>query len=60
MVKIGLARCEIASRYCPEISCFKVIKNGTGTEEFKDEDIDIIGMITCRGCPGYFEIGEIT
>ncbi|WP_135611917.1 CGGC domain-containing protein [Methanococcoides sp. AM1] len=60
MVKIGLVRCEMASRSCPGTSCFKAIKNGTGTlEEFKDEDIDIIGMVTCGGCPGRDSIRQI-
>jgi len=41
VIKIGLVRCEMASRSCPGTSCFKVIKTGTGTlEEFKDEEID--------------------
>jgi len=53
MTKIGLVRCEMAARACPGTACFNAIKTRTGNfEEFKSEDIDIIGMITCGGCPG--------
>ncbi|MCD4816752.1 MAG: CGGC domain-containing protein [Methanosarcinales archaeon] len=60
MTKIGLVRCEMAARSCPGTACFKVIKTKTGTfEEFKSDDIDIIGMITCGGCPGRDAIRQV-
>ena len=53
MTKIGLVRCETAMRSCPGTACFAAIKNRTGHfSEFAGEDIDIIGMISCGGCPG--------
>jgi len=40
-------------RFCPGTACFAAIKNRTGTlSEFTGEDIDIIGIISCGGCPG--------
>jgi len=52
-MKIGLVRCEVAMRSCPGTACFAAIKNRTGSfSEFAGDDIDIIGMIACGGCPG--------
>lgn len=53
MVKVGLIRCESAMRICPGTSCFRAIKERKGSfAPYSDEEIEIIGMAPCGGCPG--------
>ena len=53
MVKVGLVRCEGAMRICPGTSCFRAIREKTGSfAQYSDEEIESIGMAPCGGCPG--------
>lgn len=53
MVKVGIVRCEGAMRICPGTSCFRAIREKTGNfAPYSDEEIEIIGMVPCGGCPG--------
>jgi len=46
-------QCESAVRICPGRSCFRAIKEKTGSfAQYSDEKIEIIGMVPCGGCPG--------
>ncbi len=51
-MKVGLIRCMKTEDICPASTCFKVIN--TKKKAFKDisDDIEIIGVSTCGGCPG--------
>lgn len=50
---MGLVRCEAAMRICPGTSCFRAIRERTGSfARYSDEEIEIIGMAPCGGCPG--------
>jgi len=51
-MKVGLIRCMQTEDMCPATTCFKVM--GAKKLAFKDvvEDIEIIGVNTCGGCPG--------
>lgn len=51
-MKIGLIRCMQTEDMCPGTTCFKVISEKKCA--FKDitEDIEVIGFISCGGCPG--------
>ena len=53
MVKIGIMICD-RNRKCTGNKCFRAINERDGT--FKkipgDEPIEVVGWITCGGCPG--------
>ncbi|MCL1972443.1 MAG: CGGC domain-containing protein [Endomicrobia bacterium] len=51
-MKIGIIRCMQTEDYCPGTADFRAIKNKTGIFENIKDDIEIIGMINCGGCPG--------
>jgi predicted metal-binding protein len=49
---VGIIRCAGTLQECPGTGCFKTIR-GTGGKfsEYSDQDIEIIGMADCGGCP---------
>lgn len=49
---IGLIRCLQTEDMCPATTCFKVMNNKKTAFESVSEDIEIIGVNTCGGCPG--------
>lgn len=51
-MKVGIIRCMQTEDTCPGTSDFRVIRNKQ--DAFKDvaEDIEIVGFISCGGCPG--------
>jgi len=51
-MKVGIIRCMQTEDYCPGTTDFKMIKNRQGAFEEVSEEIEIIGMISCGGCPG--------
>lgn len=51
-MKIGLIRCRQTEDMCPGTMDFKVIREKKCAFEGVEEDIEIIGMVSCGGCPG--------
>lgn len=51
-MKVGLIRCMQTEDMCPATTDFKVMKEKKCAFEGVTEDIDIIGVNTCGGCPG--------
>lgn len=51
-MKIGLIRCMQTEDICPATTCFKVAKEKKLAFEGITEDIEVIGVTTCGGCPG--------
>jgi predicted metal-binding protein len=51
-MKVGLIRCLQTEDMCPATTCFKVMSKKVLAFEGVDEDIEIIGVNTCGGCPG--------
>ncbi len=51
-MKVGLIRCEIVSEFCPAASCLKSMREKSGAFEGIDEEIELVGVMTCGGCPG--------
>lgn len=51
--KIGIIICD-RYRDCAGGKCFRAMKNRDGAFSIygKDEDLEIVGYTTCRGCPG--------
>lgn len=51
-MKIGLIRCMQTEDMCPATTCFKVMKEKKLAFDGVSEDIEVIGVNTCGGCPG--------
>ncbi|MGI6077064.1 MAG: CGGC domain-containing protein [Fastidiosipilaceae bacterium] len=51
-MKVGVIRCRQTEDYCPGTTDFKSIRERSGAFEGVTEDIEIIGFISCGGCPG--------
>lgn len=51
-MKIGLIRCLQTEDMCPGTGCFSSIRNKSGGLEDLGEDLDLVGLTTCGGCPG--------
>lgn len=51
-MKIGLIRCLQTEDMCPGTTDFKIIREKKCAFEGVEEDIAIIGVNTCGGCPG--------
>jgi predicted metal-binding protein len=52
VLKIGIIRCQQTEDMCPGTMDFKIIREKKGAFEGVEEDIEIIGMVSCGGCPG--------
>ena len=51
-MKVGLIRCMQTEDMCPGTTDFKVMREKKGAFEGVEEEIEIIGLVTCGGCPG--------
>ncbi len=51
-MKIGIIRCMQTEDYCPGTTDFKMIREKKGVFEGVKEEIELIGFISCGGCPG--------
>lgn len=51
-MKVGLIRCMQTEDMCSATTCLKVMRNKKLAFEGIDEDIEIVGINTCGGCPG--------
>lgn len=51
-MKVGLIRCLQTEDMCPATTCFKVMNTKKIAFEGITEDIEVIGVNTCGGCPG--------
>jgi len=51
-MKVGLIRCMQTEDMCPATTCFKVMNTKKLASDGIDEDIEVIGVNTCGGCPG--------
>lgn len=51
-MKTGLIRCMQTEDMCPATTCFKVMSIKKLAFEGVSEDIEVIGVNTCGGCPG--------
>lgn len=51
-MKVGIIRCMQTEDYCPGTTDFQVIKARKGAFANIEEDIEIVGFISCGGCPG--------
>jgi predicted metal-binding protein len=51
-MRVGLIRCMQTEDMCPATTDFKVIREKKCAFEGIEEEIEIIGFVTCGGCPG--------
>jgi len=51
-MKLAIIRCLQTEDSCPGTTCFKVINNKKLAFSNIEEDIEIVGINTCGGCPG--------
>ena len=51
-MKVGLIRCLQTEDMCPATTCFKVMNIKKLAFEGIDDEIEVIGVNTCGGCPG--------
>lgn len=51
-MKVGLIRCMQTEEMCPATTCFKVMSLKKLAFEGINEDIELVGVNTCGGCPG--------
>lgn len=51
-MKIGIIRCMQTEDYCPGTTDFKAIREKSYAFEGIGEDIEIVGFVSCGGCPG--------
>jgi predicted metal-binding protein len=51
-MKAGLIRCIQTEDMDPATACFKVMKEKKLAFDWITEDIEVIGINTCGGCPG--------
>ncbi len=51
-MKVGLIRCMQTEDMCPATTCLKVMKDKKLAFEGVEDDVEIIAVSTCGGCPG--------
>lgn len=51
-MKVGLIRCMQTEDTCQGGTCLKVMKEKTLAFAGIDEDVELVGVVTCGGCPG--------
>lgn len=51
-MKVGLIRCRQTEDMCPATTCFKVMQDKKLAFEGITEDVALVGVNTCGGCPG--------
>ena len=51
-MKVALLRCLETEGECGGRHCFKTLENKEGALQEIEEDIELIGVTTCGGCPG--------
>lgn len=51
-MKVGLIRCLQTEDMCPATTCLKVMHTKKQAFEGIQEDVEVVGVNTCGGCPG--------
>lgn len=51
-MKLGIIRCMQTEDYCPGTTDFKAIREKTGAFSGLTEEIEVVGFVSCGGCPG--------
>ena len=51
-MKVGFIRCMQTEDMCPGTTDFKIAQLHKGCFTGIEEDIEVVGMVSCGGCPG--------
>lgn len=51
-MKLGIIRCMQTEEICPGTTDFRAVRERTGAFAGVEEDIEIVGFVSCGGCPG--------
>lgn len=51
-MKLGIIRCMQTEDYCPGTTDFKAVRAKAGAFSEVQEDIEVVGFVSCGGCPG--------
>ena len=51
-MKIGIIRCMQTEDVCPGTGDFKATRERSGAFANTEEEIEVIGFVSCGGCPG--------
>ncbi len=51
-MKVGIIRCQQTEETCPGTTDFKMMREKQGAFKNIKEDIELIGFVSCGGCPG--------
>lgn len=51
-MKVGLLRCMQTEDACPATTDFRIMREKSGVFEGVTEEIELIGINSCGGCPG--------
>ncbi|PKM50392.1 MAG: CGGC domain-containing protein [Firmicutes bacterium HGW-Firmicutes-7] len=51
-MKVGLIRCMQTEDMCPGKTCLKVMSEKKCAFKEISEDVEVVGFISCGGCPG--------
>ncbi len=51
-MRLAIIRCTQTEDYCPGTTDFKMARERKGAFQNIEEDIEIVGFISCGGCPG--------
>jgi predicted metal-binding protein len=51
-MKVGLIRCMQTEEMCPGTTDFKVMKEKKCAFEGVEGEIEVVGFVSCGGCPG--------
>jgi predicted metal-binding protein len=51
-MKVGIIRCMQTEDYCPGTTDLKFIKAKAGAFKSTEDEIELIGFVSCGGCPG--------
>ena len=52
MKKIGIIRCQQTEDICPGTTDFLTVAQGKGSFASLGEECEIMGFVSCGGCPG--------
>ena len=51
-MKLGVIRCMQTEDYCPGATDFRAVRERTGAFAGVEEEIELVGFVSCGGCPG--------
>ena len=57
-MKLGIIRCMQTEEICPATKDFKVVRDKEGAFAGVTEEIEMIGVNSCGGCPGKIAVGR--